>query len=145
MGLSDLGSPFFVEEEVNYVPKNKPTELTAKQQAAIHFMVWEEHLTQNEVAEKAGCSPQTLSRWKRDSLFIDELNKETRRRWDGYYTRAVKEAEKIMVQDENLSVKNDMVKFILKSNGIKEEQTVNINSDGSFNIVIGFDDEHDND
>lgn len=78
--------------------------LTSKQNKAIALMV-EKNLNQNEIAKELNVARQTISNWKRNTEFQEELLNAERNLLKGLTGKAIKTMEKL------LTAKSELVRY----------------------------------
>lgn len=118
-------------------------DLTDKELEAIRLMVYDEECDTNpKVAEKLGIARSTLWKWTQREEFVEQLQKERKRKVSQLGTLALRQLEKLMVQDDDKRTQLAALKIILQDASVdigNSDKQSNKNPSNNFNIVITAD------
>ena len=109
--------------------------LKKKQYEAIQLLVYTE-MRDSEIKEKLNISDSTFWRWKKDEEFVEELEKENRRKFKSLQTQALHTMAKLMEQGHFQASK-----YILDGNYYAPTEKHEV--DMSANITVDYGDEDD--
>jgi predicted DNA-binding protein YlxM (UPF0122 family) len=117
--------------------------LTEAQYKAISLLVWSDKSKQ-EIADEVGVHRTTLFRWYSLNDFMEELQKERRKKFVVYGDVASKELIKLVKDDSDKRTQLQAIKMILGENGLCNDK-IQIDQNTTEKIVIKLIDEDDND
>ena len=111
--------------------------LTEKQQKCIILMITT-NTTQKQIAKEIQISENSISEWKKDQEFKNEIQKQMKENFGSLALEAQKELKNLL-KSKNDSVKMQAIKDILDRAGYKPLEK--IEHSGSIPVVISGDDE----
>lgn len=109
--------------------------LKKKQYEAIQLLVYKD-MKDIEVYTELGISESTLWRWKKDEEFIEELEKENRRKFRSLQSKALKAMEKLVDEGHFQASK-----YILDGNYYAPTEKHEVDMSATITVDYGDDDE----
>lgn len=109
--------------------------LKKKQYEAIQLHVYTE-MRDSEIKEKLNISDSTFWRWKKDEEFVEELEKENRRKFKSLQTQALHTMAKLMEQGHFQASK-----YILDGNYYAPTEKHEVDMSANITVDYGDDDE----
>ena len=116
-----------------------PKKLTTKQLKCIELML--DGQTQDSIAKEIGIARETISRWKKQDLFREQLKEAVNMKFERMAVIAQLTIQNLATNAQSESVRLNAAKDILDRGGYKPIDEQKITADGDFCITIDYGDE----
>lgn len=102
---------------------------------AIELLV-HSNLSMRDIAKEVGCTPETLSAWKNDDVFIKKWNEETEKFFNALTNKAIRTVDRLM-NSENERIALDAAKTTLDK-VMANKSEIELESEGGISINVDY-------